>query len=72
MKKIPLGALGFYSYGDKIRVGLQQLMAGARSFNLPSITRRDIMSLTEECAKATGIDYLMDAYREEAEKILEG
>jgi hypothetical protein len=29
------------------------------------------MALTEECAKVTGIDYLMDAYREEAEKILE-
>jgi hypothetical protein len=30
------------------------------------------MSLTEECAKATGIPYLMDAYREEATAILEG
>jgi len=28
------------------------------------------MSLTEECTKVTGIPYLMDAYREEAEKIL--
>jgi glutamate synthase domain-containing protein 2 len=72
MKNIPLGALGFYSYSDKIKVGLQQLMAGARCFSLPAITRREIMALTEECAKVTGIDYLMDAYREEAEKILEG
>jgi hypothetical protein len=30
------------------------------------------MSLTEECAKVTGIPYLMDAYREEAEAILAG
>ncbi len=72
MKNIPLGALGFYSYSDKIKVGLQQLMAGARCFSLPAITRREVMALTEECAKVTGIDYLMDAYREEAEKILEG
>jgi glutamate synthase domain-containing protein 2 len=72
MKNIPLGALGIYSYSDKIRVGLQQLMAGARCFSLPAITRRELMSLTEECAKVTGIPYLMDAYREEAEKILEG
>ena len=72
MKNIPLGALGIYSYGDKIKVGLQQLMAGARCFSLPAITRRELMSLTEECAKVTGIPYLMDAYREEAEKILEG
>jgi glutamate synthase domain-containing protein 2 len=72
MKNIPLGALGIYSYGDKIKVGLQQLMAGARCFSLPAITRKELMSLTEECAKVTGIPYLMDAYREEAEKILEG
>ncbi len=72
MKNIPLGALGIYSYGDKIKVGLQQLMAGARCFSLPAITRKELMSLSEECAKVTGIPYLMDAYREEAEKILEG
>jgi len=30
------------------------------------------MSLTEECAKVTGIPYLMDAYRDEAMKILAG
>jgi glutamate synthase domain-containing protein 2 len=72
MKNIPLGALGIYSYSDKIKVGLQQLMAGARCFSLPAITRGELMSLTEECAKVTGIPYLMDAYREEAEKILEG
>ncbi len=72
MKNIPLGAVGIYSYGQKIRVGLQQLMAGARCFNVPAITRRELMSLTEECANVTGIPYLMDAYREEAMAILDG
>ena len=71
MKNIPLGALGIYSYGQKIKVGLQQLMAGARCFSTPVISRNELMSLTEECAKVTGIPYLMDAYREEAEAILE-
>ena len=47
-------------------------MAGARSFNISAITRDDLISLTEECAKVTGIPYLMDAGREEAEAILEG
>jgi len=70
MKHIPLGAVGIYSYADKLKVGLQQLMAGARCFSVPAITRREIMSLTEECAKVTGIPYLMDAYRAEAEAIL--
>ena len=71
MKDIPLGAVGIYSYAEKLKVGLQQLMAGARCFNVPAISRKDIMSLTEECAKVTGIPYLMDAYREEAMKVLD-
>jgi len=70
MKNIPLGAVGIYSYVDKLRVGLQQLMAGARCFSVPAITRNELMSLTDECAKVTGIPYLMEAGREEALKIL--
>ncbi|MDY6908290.1 MAG: glutamate synthase-related protein [Chloroflexota bacterium] len=72
MKSIPLGAIGIYSYSQKIMVGLQQLMAGARCFSIPAITRRELMSLTEECARVTGIPYVMDAYREEAMAILDG
>ncbi len=72
MKKLPIGALGIYSYSQKIKVGLQQLMAGARCFNINAITRQELMSLTSECANVTGIPYLMDAYREEAEAILKG
>jgi glutamate synthase domain-containing protein 2 len=70
IKNIPLGAIGIYSYSEKIKVGLQQLMAGARCFSVPAISRRELMSLTEECAKVTGIPYLMEAYREEAMAIL--
>jgi len=70
IKNIPLGAIGIYSYADKIKVGLQQLMAGARCFSVPAISRRELMSLTEECAKVTGIPYLMEAYREEAMAII--
>ncbi len=71
INNIPLGAIGIYSYSEKIRVGLQQLMAGARCFSVPAITRSELISLTEECAKVTGIPYLMDAYHEEAMAILE-
>jgi len=70
VKNLPLGAIGIYSYSQKIRVGLQQLMAGARCFSVPVISRHDLMSLTEECTKVTGIPYLMDAYRKEAMAIL--
>jgi glutamate synthase domain-containing protein 2 len=71
MKNVPLGAVGIYSYAEKIKVGLQQLMAGTRNFSVPAISRNDLMSLTEECTKVTGIPYLMDAYREEAMKVLD-
>ncbi len=71
MRNIPLGAIGFYSYAQKLKVGLQQLMAGNRNFNVTAISRNDLMSLTEECAKVTGIPYLMDAYRQEALAVLD-
>ena len=70
VEKLPLGAVGIYTASQKIRTGLQQLMAGSRNFNLSTITRRDLMSLTEECESVTRIPYVMRAYRKEAEKIL--
>jgi hypothetical protein len=47
-------------------------MAGSRNFRVSAISRRDLMSLTEEAAKVSGIPYVMDAYRKEAEAILNG
>jgi len=72
IKDIPLGALGVYSLVQKIKVGLQQLMAGSRNFRLSTISRDDLMSLTEEATKISGIPYVMDAYRKEAQAILSG
>ncbi len=71
IKNIPLGAIGIYTYCQKFRVGLQQLMAGSRNFSLSTISRKDLMALTEEASKISGIPYVMDAYGEEANKILE-
>jgi len=68
---LPLGAVGIYSAVDKIKVGLQQLMAGSRNWEVHYITRKDIFSLTEECTKVTGIPYVMDAYRGEAMAIID-
>lgn len=70
--ELPLGALGIYSYADKLKVGLQQIMAGARRFSVGSISRSDLMSLTDECTRITRIPFVMDAYRAEAEAILNG
>jgi glutamate synthase domain-containing protein 2 len=72
IKDIPLGAIGIYSFSQKIKVGLQQLMAGSRNFSIDTISRKDLMSLTEDAAKISGIPYVMDAYRKEAEEVLKG
>lgn len=68
--KIPAGAIGMYSYIDRLRQGLQQLMAGARKFALQYIDRNDLVALTREAAAVSGITYVMDSDREEVEKIL--
>jgi hypothetical protein len=67
---MPLGALGIYSATEKLRVGLQQLMAGARKWRVDLIKREDLASLTEECAKVTDIPYIMEAYRQEALEVI--
>jgi len=46
-------------------------MAGSRKFSIPSIGRHDLMALTEEAAKISGIPYVMEAYREEAYEIID-
>jgi glutamate synthase domain-containing protein 2 len=70
VKKMPLGAIAIATFADKLRVGLQQLMAGSRNFRISTISRGDLMALTPEAAKVSGIPYVMDAYRQEAERII--
>lgn len=72
VEKFPLGAVGIYTYSDRIRVGLQQLMSGSRNMRLNTISRDDVMALTREAAEVSGIPYVMDAYRDEAMRIIEG
>ena len=71
-EKLPAGAIGLYTYYERLAQGLRQLMCGSRKFTLGHITRNDIAALTPEAAKISGIDYLMDVDKEEAEKILSG
>jgi len=70
-KDIPFGAIGLYTYGQKFKTGLQQLMAGSRNFRLSTMSRDDLMALTEEAAKVSGIPYVMQARRAEALKVLD-
>jgi len=68
--RLPAGAIGVYSYIDRLRQGLQQLMAGARKFALQHIDRTDLVALTRDAAEASGIPYVMESDQEEIEKIL--
>jgi len=69
-EKIPPGALGLYTYYERLAQGLRQLMAGSRKFSLEHLSRDDIAALTREAAQISGIQYIMDLDRERAEKIL--
>jgi glutamate synthase domain-containing protein 2 len=70
-EKIPTGALGLYTYMQRISQGLRQIMAGSRKFALEHINRNDITALTEEAARVSGICYVTELDKEEADKILE-
>lgn len=70
VRNIPTGAIGLYTFSQKFKTGLQQLMAGTRNFNLSLVGRKDVMALTEEAAKISRLPYVMEAYRKEAERIL--
>ncbi len=70
MKNIPYGAIAFWTMADKIGCGLQQLLAGARKFNLNELNRNDIIAGNRETAKETGIPFMTDINNESAMKIL--
>jgi hypothetical protein len=69
--KIPTGAIGLYTYYERLAQGLRQLMCGARKFTVGHITRDDLVCLTKEAAEISGLTYVMDADRAEVERILE-
>ena len=70
MKNIPYGAIAVWTLADKLAAGLQQLMAGARRFNLSEISRDDLFSGNRETEQVTGIKYITDVLDESAKKIL--
>jgi glutamate synthase domain-containing protein 2 len=70
-KDVPLPGVGLYTYlNDRIKVGLQQLMAGARKWKLELLDRDDLVTLTEKASKVTGIPLVEDAETDAIEQIL--
>jgi len=70
-EKLPTGALGLYTYYERLAQGLRQLMAGSRKFTLEHITRDDIAALTHEAKEISGIQYVMDVDKGKVERILD-
>lgn len=71
-ERLPGGALGLYTYYERLAQGLRQLMAGSRKFTVEHIARNDIAALTREAAEISGIPYVIDVDEEEVERILGG
>lgn len=69
VEEISTGAIGVYSYINRISAGIKQLMALNRKFELKHIDRRDIVPLTELAAQVTGLDTYDDIFLREIEKI---
>jgi len=71
-RKIPPSALGVYGYFLRLATGMKQFMAGLRKFSLEYIDRSDLLCLTEEASRVSGLPYIMEVDQEESMKILEG
>lgn len=69
---LPPGAIGLYTYYERLAQGLKQLMNGSRKFAPEFITRDDIAALTHEAAEISGIKYITEVDKEEAQNILNG
>lgn len=69
-EKIPTGALGLYTYYERLAQGLRQLMAGSRKFGIDHMSRGDLGALTPEAAAISGITYVMDMDRVQVDQIL--
>ena len=70
-EKVPTGALGLYTYYERVAQGLRQLMAGSRKFSLEHMTRDDLAALTHEAEEISGIKYILDVDKEQALEILD-
>ena len=69
---LPAGALGLYTYYERLAQGLRQLMAGSRKFAIDYISRDDIAALTRESADISGIQHITDVDKAQVEEILAG
>jgi len=54
-RDLPAGAVGVFSYLNRVADGLRMLMALSRKFRLDAVAGDDIVALTEEAARVGGV-----------------
>ena len=59
-EQVPTGAVGVFSYLNRVSCGLRQLMALNRRFKLSELRREDLLPLTDTAAGISGIPSIMD------------
>lgn len=69
--EVPDGAVGVYSYMNRLAQGVKQLMTGSRKFTLDHLDRGDLVCLSRDAADVSGIPFVTDADAEEVDEILE-
>jgi glutamate synthase domain-containing protein 2 len=69
-EKLPAGAIGLYTYYERLAQGLRQLMAGSRKFAPQYLSRDDLAALTPEAAEVTGLPYVMDVDEARIDELL--
>jgi glutamate synthase domain-containing protein 2 len=70
-EKLPAGAIGLYTYYERLAQGLRQLMAGSRKYSPEYISRNELVSLTPEAAAITGIPFTMQLDEDRIDTILD-
>jgi len=70
-EKVPTGAIGLYTYYERLAQGLRQLMAGSRKFSLEHMSREDLAALTREAADVSGIPFVIDVDKTRIAEILD-
>jgi glutamate synthase domain-containing protein 2 len=71
-ERLPAGAIGLYTYYQRLAQGLRQLMCGSRKFALEHISRDDLAALTRDAAEISGIRYVTDVDKELVDQMLNG
>ncbi|AGK60604.1 hypothetical protein Asulf_00584 [Archaeoglobus sulfaticallidus PM70-1] len=69
-REIPWTAVALYTYLERIKDGLKQLLAGARKFKIDLISRDDLSALTPLASQVTGIPMVHEVDSDIFESIL--